>query len=708
MKWPRLVLIVLQLLSIPALAVVGPDMFEPVTTIPLGGARSFAVAPNFVLALGDRQVLRLPLNTQLRLVPDAAITLTSEFDGITVDGDRAYVYSRQRRLAVLNWRESTLTAPVEYLLADTIHAATARHDTLFAALGVAGIALYDASMPGRPREMARFTDGAYYIGLVLHGRFLLALDRLNGIDVYDLNSSEMSPVARILREAPPTALAPIADGFAICDGGQSVVMFHLQDGHVDGVDSIVCDFAVTHLAAVSRFLIAGGPDGLYRIVDFDNPTEAATIPVGYPVAELEALTVDGKTEFYIRDESGQIAVIAVSGESVGEASRFVPPEIPLAFATTDRGLLYAASGGRLRLIGTHEREAKTVGLDGFFNRLAAAGDLVVAAQAGSEQVYIFEFDRSNDLRPAAVVEVAEPVSAVYLRERGVNKLELVVVHARGMISYALDRQSLDVEFLHGVSVDFAVSGSQMGESLLLLASERGEGAIVSLDNPAAVPVTVALPERPRAFAIAGERFVVVAAPSGVSVLEFDAATGGLTPIPLPLVLNSAFDLLYDSAAQVLLIADAVGGVRYLDFGDPYSSGPVYTIENSHGAYRLAFGGERLLVLSSSRLSVYDGSELHAPEPDYLRASIDLTPFYPNPFNSTTTAQITAVAPVAVDLTVVNLLGQTIRRQIVSLITGSTVTWDGADQSGRVVASGIYFVRVAAAGQAVTRKVVLLK
>lgn len=708
MTWLRLVLVLLQLVSMPVWADVGPGMFEPVMTIPLGGARSFAVAPNFVLALGDRQVLRLPLNTQPRLVPDAAITLASEFAGITAAGDRAYVYSRQRRLAVLNWRESVLTTPVEYLLPDTIHAATARHDTLFAALGVAGIALYDASMPGRPREMARFTGGAYYIGLALHGRFLLALDRLNGIDVYDLRSSEMSPVERILRETPPTAVAPIADGFAICDGGQSVVLFHLQDGHVNGVDSVVCDFAVTQLAAVSRFLLAGGPDGLCRIVDFDDPTEAATIAVGYPVAQCEGLSVDGKTRFYIRDESGQIAVITVGGESVGESSRFVPPESPVAFAATDRGLLYADSGGRLRLLGNSEREAKTVGVGGFFNRLAAAGDLIVAAQAGSEQVYLFEFDRGNDLRPSAVVYTAEPVSAVYLREVGVDKLELVVVNARGSISYALDRQSLAVEFLSSHSVDFAVSGSQMGESLLLLASEHGEGTIISLDDPTATPITVDLPERPRAFAIAEDRIIVVAAPSGVRVLEFDAASGGVTPIPLPLVVNSAFDLRYDSVAQILLIADAVGGVRYLDFADPSAPGPVYTIENSHGAYRLAAEGDRLLVLSSSRLLVYDRSERHAPAPVSQRARIDLTPFYPNPFNSTTTAQITAIAPVAVDLMVVNSLGQTIRRQTVALATGSTVTWDGVDQSGRAVASGIYFVRVAGAGQVVTRKVVLLK
>jgi len=708
MKRLRLVLIILQLLSLSATAAVGPEMFEPVMTIPLGGARSFAIAPDYVVALGDRQVTRLPLSTQPRLEADAVIALTSEFDGITVDGDRAYVYSRQRRLAVLDWREPAVTAPVEYLLADTIHAATARHDTLFAALGVAGIALYDASLPGRPREIARLTAGAYYTGLSLHGRFLLALDRLNGIDIYDLSSSGESPVERILREAPPTAVAPIRDGFAISDGGQSVVMFHLQDGRVDGVDSVICDFAVTQLAAAPSFLIAGGPDGLCRVIDFDNPAAAATIPVGYPIAQCGGQSVGSMARFFIRDESGQIAVVTVGDGSVGEVARFEPAEIPLAFAATDRGLLYADSGGRWRLLGNGETESKTVGLGGFFSRLAAAGDLIVAAQAGSEQVYLFEFNRGNDLIPAAVVEVAEPVSAVYVRELDVDKLELVVVHARGTISYALDRQSLAVEFLRSVSVDFAVSGSQMGESLLMLTSESGDGAIMALDDPAAAPVPVGLPERPRAIAIAKDRYVVIAAPSGVSVMEFDAATGGVTPIQLPLALKTAFDLAYDSVAQILLIADAVGGVRYLDFADPYFPGPVYTIDNSHGAYRLACGGDRLLALSSSRLSIYNRSEAHAPAPESLRADIELTPFHPNPFNSTTTAQMSTVTPVAADLTVVNLLGQTILRKTLPAMSGLTVTWDGVDQSGRAVASGIYFVRVAAAGQAVTRKVVLLK
>lgn len=708
MNWPRVILVLLQLLSMRALADVGPDLFEPVTSNPLGGARSFAVATDFVLALGDRQVLRLPLHSQPRLAPDAAVVLTGEFDGITVDGERAYVYSRQRRLAMLNWRESALTTPVEYLLADTIHAAVARHDTLFAALGVAGVALYDAAQTGRPREIARFTRGAYYTGLALHGRFLLALDRLNGIDVYDLNSAEESPIERVLRDTPPTAVASIGEGFAICDGGLSVVLFHLQDGHVSGVDSIVCEFAVTHLGAASRFLIVGGPEGLCRVVDFDDLDVAPVIRVGYPVAQIEARTADSRNRFYIRDESGQIAVITVGGGSVREDSRFVAAEAPIAFAATDRGLLFADSGGRLRLLGNGAREAETVGFGGFFNRLAAEGDLIVAAQGGSEQVCLLEFDRGNELRPAAVIDVAEPVSAVYLRELDASRLELIVVHTQGTLSYALDRQSLAVEFLRSATVDFAVSGSQMGASLLLIASERGEGAILSLDDPAVAPVTVKFPERPRAMAIAEDRFIVVASPSGVSGLEFNAANGGVTPIQLPLVLNSAFDLVYDSVRQILLIADAVGGVRYLDFATPYSPGPVYTIASTRGVYRLAFGGDRLLVLSSSRLAVYNAATRHAPAPPDLRAEIDLTPFYPNPFNSTTTAQITTIAPVAADLTVVNLLGQTIRRQSVPLVSGSTVTWDGVDQNGRAVASGIYFVRVAVVGQVVTRKVVLLK
>ena len=62
------------------------------------------------------------------------------------------------------------------------------------------------------------------------------------------------------------------------------------------------------------------------------------------------------------------------------------------------------------------------------------------------------------------------------------------------------------------------------------------------------------------------------------------------------------------------------------------------------------------------------------------------------------------------LDVYNTLGQRVIRLVDKHHEGGfySVRWDGRDRLGRVVASGIYFARMQAAGETLVRKMVLLK
>lgn len=84
--------------------------------------------------------------------------------------------------------------------------------------------------------------------------------------------------------------------------------------------------------------------------------------------------------------------------------------------------------------------------------------------------------------------------------------------------------------------------------------------------------------------------------------------------------------------------------------------------------------------------------------------------YPNPFNPAT--QIEYAVPVAtrVKLIIYNLLGQRVRllvdkKQAAGL---HRVSWDGTDDSGRRVASGVYVYRLHASSFLQSRKLVLLQ
>ncbi|MFW9770248.1 MAG: FlgD immunoglobulin-like domain containing protein, partial [Candidatus Thorarchaeota archaeon] len=94
----------------------------------------------------------------------------------------------------------------------------------------------------------------------------------------------------------------------------------------------------------------------------------------------------------------------------------------------------------------------------------------------------------------------------------------------------------------------------------------------------------------------------------------------------------------------------------------------------------------------------------------LPGDFELLPNYPNPFNPQTTFGFVLPARSDVAAEVINLLGQRVRTLFErSMPAGRhTVTWDGLDDTGNPVASGVYFYRVRAGERVAARKMLLLK
>jgi len=95
---------------------------------------------------------------------------------------------------------------------------------------------------------------------------------------------------------------------------------------------------------------------------------------------------------------------------------------------------------------------------------------------------------------------------------------------------------------------------------------------------------------------------------------------------------------------------------------------------------------------------------------FIPGIFKLSQNYPNPFNPSTTIQYTLERSANVELCVYNVIGQKIR----TLTQGSypvgtyEVEWDGTDESGSRVASGIYFYRLTAGDHSRTCKMMLMK
>jgi hypothetical protein len=88
----------------------------------------------------------------------------------------------------------------------------------------------------------------------------------------------------------------------------------------------------------------------------------------------------------------------------------------------------------------------------------------------------------------------------------------------------------------------------------------------------------------------------------------------------------------------------------------------------------------------------------------------LGPCYPNPFNSATIIEYAIPRGRSVSMTVCDVAGRRVRTLVDERKPGGSfrVVWDGTDESGRPVASGVYFCRLAAGEIVESRKLVLLK
>lgn len=109
---------------------------------------------------------------------------------------------------------------------------------------------------------------------------------------------------------------------------------------------------------------------------------------------------------------------------------------------------------------------------------------------------------------------------------------------------------------------------------------------------------------------------------------------------------------------------------------------------------------------------YDGRQVTDVEENGLFGpdKFTLEQNYPNPFNPTTTILYRLARPITVNLSIYNVLGE----KVITLVHGKQTTgeheiiWDGRDNKGRLVGSGIYFYRIEASGFVKTYKMMLLK
>lgn len=107
---------------------------------------------------------------------------------------------------------------------------------------------------------------------------------------------------------------------------------------------------------------------------------------------------------------------------------------------------------------------------------------------------------------------------------------------------------------------------------------------------------------------------------------------------------------------------------------------------------------------------YLATDIAGPGEELLPDRFSLEQNYPNPFNSSTTIEFDLPHRGQVQIDIFNLLGFRIRTVLDQTIDAGRhqISWDGRDNDGKIVPSGLYFYRMKSDQYSSVRKMILLK
>jgi DNA/RNA endonuclease YhcR with UshA esterase domain len=167
---------------------------------------------------------------------------------------------------------------------------------------------------------------------------------------------------------------------------------------------------------------------------------------------------------------------------------------------------------------------------------------------------------------------------------------------------------------------------------------------------------------------------------------------------------------------------------YSDLGAPddysiFSSIGPYTIaagDTNGGAFAIVVGNSMAELLANARLAQKVGVEEFktnmqiltgvGEQPEQLPTAFALDQNYPNPFNPATTIRFALPNNAPVRMSVYDILGREVRTLMNADLNAGfhQVVWDGKNNAGTSVSSGVYIYRIEAGSFISTKKMMLMK
>lgn len=167
------------------------------------------------------------------------------------------------------------------------------------------------------------------------------------------------------------------------------------------------------------------------------------------------------------------------------------------------------------------------------------------------------------------------------------------------------------------------------------------------------------------------------------------------------------------AAGDTVLLDTVVSVNSLEitYADLNARLEAISVTTFHGEWTVEASDSGLSTMANNGpFAINLTSEVSSGLEPEIPLEFALQQNYPNPFNPITTLEYAIPEPVQVNISVFDLRGQVVRTLVNQSLTAGywSVQWNGTDNYGRSVSSGIYLYRINAGSFTATKKLMFLK
>jgi hypothetical protein len=246
------------------------------------------------------------------------------------------------------------------------------------------------------------------------------------------------------------------------------------------------------------------------------------------------------------------------------------------------------------------------------------------------------------------------------------------------------------------------------QSQLAASDVNGDGNILSVGDLVALIRVITGDANPLPKAIPGAAVALAMTSSGSNYTLEASSISDLGGLHLTFKVNGTVGgVTLSEAAEGMTVKTNVNGdeLSVLIYSDKKG---VMIAPNAGAIFTINVDGS--MELAGSEASDYYGATLPTlAKGPVVPTAFGLTQNYPNPFNAKTNIQL--ALPVASDytVTVYNVAGQVVKTFSGNAAAGTrTIVWDGTDNNGTGVSSGVYFYKAVAGKFSATKKMLLLQ